>query len=61
MVPPMSLAVAASATVAGAANEAPSTGDVSDTVGALFAVTVTVRVADVVLVPPLSVATALST
>ena len=55
----MSLALAVSATVAGAANESPWSGVVSDTTGEVFVVvTVTVRVADVALAPWLSVATA---
>jgi hypothetical protein len=62
--PPVSLAVALRVIVAGAVNEAPEDGDVSETDGGWFVgggvlvVNVTVRVAESVVAPALSVATA---
>jgi hypothetical protein len=63
-VPSVSLAVALSPIDAGAVNDAPGDGAVNETDGGRFddggveVVTLTVRVADVVDAPPLSLATA---
>jgi hypothetical protein len=61
--PPVSLALALSAIVAGAVKVAPDDGEVSDTEGGWFDdedVPFTVRALDVVVAPALSVATAVN-